>query len=221
VHREMAKIHIVGVGPGSPEYVTPIARKTVQKVNIVVGAERALNLFQNDIKGEKVALTAKNFQEAVEYAVKKAEKGLEVAFLSTGDPCFSGLLRPVLKIVGENADVNVVPGISSIQACAARLKICWDEAGLISFHEGVDAQKKKKLAESSKEGKTLIILPDPKVFTPSDIARFLISEGLDEKTTVFICENLTLDDERVFSSSLKEITSLNFSSLCIMVVKPL
>lgn len=217
----MAKIHIVGVGPGSPEYVTPIARKTVQKVNIVVGAERALNLFQNDIKGEKVALTAKNFQETVEYAVKKAEKGLEVAFLSTGDPCFSGLLRPVLKIVGENTDVNVVPGISSIQACAARLKICWDEAGLISFHEGVDAQKKKKLAESSKEGKILIILPDPKVFTPSDIARFLISEGVNEETPVFICENLTLDDERVFSSSLKEITSLNFSSLCIMVVKPL
>jgi len=217
----MAKIHIVGVGPGSPEYVTPIARKTVQKVNIVVGAERALNLFQNDIKGEKVALTAKNFQETVEYAVKKAEKGLEVAFLSTGDPCFSGLLRPVLKIVGENADVNVVPGISSIQACAARLKICWDEAGLISFHEGVDAQKKKKLAESSKEGKILIILPDPKVFTPSDIAKFLISESVDEETPVFICENLTLDEERIFSSSLKEITSLNFSSLCIMVVKPL
>lgn len=217
----MAKIHIVGVGPGSPEYVTPIARKTVQKANIVVGAERALNLFQNDIKGEKVALTAKNFQETVEYAVKKAEKGLEVAFLSTGDPCFSGLLRPVLKIVGENTDVNVVPGISSIQACAARLKICWDEAGLISFHEGVDAQKKKKLAESSKEGKILIILPDPKVFTPSDIARFLISEGVDEETPVFICENLTLDEERIFSSSLKELTSLNFSSLCIMVVKPL
>jgi cobalt-precorrin-7 (C5)-methyltransferase len=117
--------------------------------------------------------------------------------------------------------VNVVPGISSIQACAARLKICWDEAGLISFHEGVDAQKKKKLAESSKEGKILIILPDPKVFPPSDIARFLISEGVDEETPVFICENLTLDEERIFSSSLKELTSLNFSSLCIMVVKPL
>lgn len=217
----MAKIHIVGIGPGSPDYVTPIARKTVQKANIVVGAERALKLFQNDIKGERVVLTAKNFQETVAYVVKQAEKGLEVAFLSTGDPCFSGLLRPVLKIVGENADVNVVPGVSSIQACAARLKICWDEAGLISFHEGVDIQKKMKLAEAAKEGKTLIILPDPKVFTPSDIARFLISEGVNEEAPVFVCENLTLDEERIFSSSLKEIMSRDFSSLCVMVVKPL
>ncbi|MGB9959095.1 MAG: precorrin-6y C5,15-methyltransferase (decarboxylating) subunit CbiE [Candidatus Bathyarchaeales archaeon] len=216
----MAKIHIIGVGPGSPDYVTPIARKTVQKAKVVVGAERALNLFQNDIKGEKITLTAKNFQEAVAYAIKQADKGLEVAFLSTGDPCFSGLLRPVLKIVGENADVNVVPGISAIQACAARLKICWDEADLISFHEGADFQKKKKLAESAKKGKPLIILPDPKAFTPSDIARFLISEGAREETPVFICENLTLEEERVFSSSLTEIMSRNFSSLCVMVVKP-
>ena len=217
----MAKIHIIGVGPGSPDYVTPIARKTVQKAKIVVGAERALNLFQSDIKGEKVVLTAKNFEETVGYAAKQADKGLEVAFLSTGDPCFSGLLRPVLKIVGENADVNVVPGVSSIQACAARLKICWDEADLISFHEGVNAQKKRKLAESAKEGKTLIILPDPKAFTPSEIARFLIIEDVKEETPVFICENLTLEEEKVFSSSLKEIISRSFSGLCVMVVKPL
>ncbi|MGB9854218.1 MAG: precorrin-6y C5,15-methyltransferase (decarboxylating) subunit CbiE [Candidatus Bathyarchaeales archaeon] len=217
----MAKIHIVGAGPGSPDYVPPIARKTVQKANLVVGAERVLNLFQNDIKGEKVVLTAKNFQETVAYAVKQSEKGLEVAFLSTGDPCFSGLLRPVLKVVGENADVNVVPGVSSIQACAARLKICWDEAALISFHEGVESQKKRKLAESAKEGKTLIILPDPKAFTPSDIARFLMSEGVNGETPVFMCENLTLDEEKVFSSSLKEIVSRDFSSLCVMVVKSL
>jgi cobalt-precorrin-7 (C5)-methyltransferase len=216
----MAKIYIVGVGPGSPDYVTPIARKTVQKADIVVGAERALNLLQDDIKSEKVELKAKKFQETVEYVIKRAKKGLNIVFLSTGDPCFSGLLRPLLKILGGNAELEIVPGISSIQACAARLKICWDEASFISFHEGVDALKKRKLAESARERKTLMILPDPKVFTPSEIAHFLISEGIDEKTPIFICENLTLDDERVFSGSLKDIASLNFSSLCIMVVKP-
>lgn len=217
----MSKIHIVGIGPGSPEYVTPIARKIVQNVSIVIGAERALNLFREDIKGEEISLTAKNFKKVVEYAVKQAEKGREVAFLSTGDPCFSGVLRPVLKIAGGKVDVEVVPGISSIQACAARLKICWDEAGLISFHEGANAQKRLKLVESAREGKTLIILPDPKAFTPNEIARFLISEGVNGETPVFICENLTLQDENVFSSTLKEILPIKFSSLCVMVIEPL
>lgn len=216
----MAKIHIVGVGPGSPDHVTPLARKTVQKAEIVVGAERALSLFPEDIKGEKIALTAKNFKETVEYAVKQAEKGREVAFLSTGDPCFSGLLRPILKEVGENAEVNVVPGVSAIQACAARLKMCWDEAALISFHEGASDQKKRELAKLAKEGKPLMILPDPKAFTPKDVASFLLSQGMDGESLVFICENLTLENEKVSQAPLKGIISKSFSSLCIMVVKP-
>ena len=56
----MAKINIVGVGPGSADYVTPAARKIVQKTQLVIGAKRSLNLFPADIKGESVVLTAKN-----------------------------------------------------------------------------------------------------------------------------------------------------------------
>ncbi len=88
----MAKISIVGVGPGSPEYVTPIARKTVQTAHVVIGAERSLNLFKDDINGEVIQLTAKNVNEALNNAVGSAEAGKTVVLLSTGDPCFSGLL---------------------------------------------------------------------------------------------------------------------------------
>ena len=61
----MAKINIVGVGPGSSDYVTPIARKTVQQAQVVIGAQRSLNLFLSDIKGEVFVLTAKSLNEAL------------------------------------------------------------------------------------------------------------------------------------------------------------
>ena len=48
----MAKLNIVGVGPGSPDYVTPAARKAVQQADLVIGAKRSLNMLQGDIKGE-------------------------------------------------------------------------------------------------------------------------------------------------------------------------
>ena len=41
----MAKLNIVGVGPGSADYVTPAARKTVAQAQIVIGAQRSLDLF--------------------------------------------------------------------------------------------------------------------------------------------------------------------------------
>jgi len=185
----MVKIYIVGAGPGSPEYVTPIARRIVQNACVVVGSERVLELFKSDIKGEVVVLTAKNFKQAVGYALECAKKGKNAALISTGDPCFAGLLRTVLKEFGEDLDLEVIPGISSVQACAARLRICWDNAALLSFHEG-NEENKTVLLEVLKSGKTAIILPDPKNFTPKDIARFLISKGVDGEMQTFICENM-------------------------------
>jgi len=216
----MAKIHIVGAGPGSPDYVTPIARRIVREAQLVIGAERALELFKEDLKGEKIPLTAKNMKETIKYAIRRAEEGANVVLLSTGDPCFSGLLKTVINIVEGNLDFDIIPGISSIQACAARLKISWDEAALASFHEGVDENRKDELLNALRSGKTAIVLPDPKNFKPQEIAEFLIDKGLDGRTSVFICENLTLEGERITETTLEEVSKLDFGSLCIMVIKP-
>lgn len=216
----MAKINIVGVGPGSSDYVTPKARKTVQAANVVIGAERSLSLFEGDIKGETLPLTAKNVNEVLKYAVESAKTGKTVVLLSTGDPGFSGLLRPVLNsTLGKKVEVNVIPGISSIQVCAARLDMCWDETRLFSFHEGTSPQKKIELAEAVKEGKDVMLLPDPKAFPPSEIASFLIKSGVGKETPVVVCENLTLSNEKIVSTTMKGMLKLNFDPLCVMVIK--
>jgi cobalt-precorrin-7 (C5)-methyltransferase len=215
----VAKITIVGVGPGAPDYVTPIARKTVQAAHVVVGAERALNLFLEDIKGEALPLTAKNVNELLRYAVESAKAGKTVVLLSTGDPGFAGLLRPALNFtVGKGVKVDVVPGISAIQVCAARLRLCWDEIALFSFHEGASPDKKMKLAEAVKEGKTIMLLPDPKAFPPREIASFLMSNGINKETPAVVCENLTLSNERIVSGTLEEMLTLNFASLCVVLI---
>ena len=217
----MAKINIVGVGPGSPDYVTPAARKVVQQAKVVIGAQRSLNLFPVEIKGETLVLTAKNLDDALRQAAESAKKGKSVALLSTGDPGFSGLLHTVLEsgLVAADA-INVIPGISSIQACAARLTLSWDDACLFSFHEGnVSNKEKQELLLAVRGGHTVMLLPDSRVFSIGEIASFLIKAGLDRKTPVYICENLTLDDEKVTSSNLEQVSQQAFSSLCVMVIK--
>jgi cobalt-precorrin-7 (C5)-methyltransferase len=215
----VAKITIVGVGPGAPDYVTPIAKKTVQAAYVVIGAERALNLFQGDIKGEALPLTAKNVNEVLKYAVESAKTGKPVVLLSTGDPGFSGLLRPVFNsTVRKGVEVDVLPGISAIQVCAARLRLCWDETALFSFHEGASPEKKIRLAMAVKEGKDVMLFPDPKAFPPREIARFLINNGISKETTAVVCENLTLSNERIVSSTLGEMLKLNFAPLCVVLI---
>ena len=221
MQQALAKLNIVGVGPGSPDYVTPAARKTVQEAQVIIGAQRSLNLFEPDIHGETMALTAKNLNAALKYAVESVEKGKNVALLSTGDPGFSGLLKSILNSNLVRAlEVNVIPGVSSIQACAARLGISWDDACLFTFHQGnVCVDKKEELATCLKAGRDAMLLPDFKEFPPKEIANFLIKSGLDSQTPVFICENLTLSDEKVTASTLEGVLKLDFHALCVMVIK--
>jgi cobalt-precorrin-7 (C5)-methyltransferase len=216
----VAKLSIVGTGPGSPDYVTPAARKTVQNAQIVIGAERSLSLFRDDIRGELLTLTAKNLDDALKYAVDSAEAGKSVALLSTGDPGFSGLLGSILKRAhGEHVEIAVVPGISSVQACAAALQMCWDEVSLISFHDVADSEKKNALAEYVKAGKDVVLLPNPKIFTPNMISSFLIKNGADKATPVVICENLTMSDERIVQTTLEEAAKHDFAPMCVMIIQ--
>ncbi len=217
----MAKINIVGVGPGSPDYVTPAAKKTVEKADIVIGAQRSLDLFKQDIHGETLVLTAKNLRDAIKTAAESVEAGKEVVLLSTGDPGYSGLLHTVQKsqlIKAEN--IEVLPGVSSIQACAAKLHISWDNACLFTFHEGnVNTQDKNHLLSCVKEGKNVMLLPDALAFPPKEIAGFLLNAGVDEKTPVFVCENITLPNEKITSDTLAQVSKLAFVPLCVMVIK--
>jgi cobalt-precorrin-7 (C5)-methyltransferase len=220
VCRTVAKISVVGIGPGSPDYVTPAARQAVQDADVVIGAERSLNLLREDIRGEAMQLTAKNVNEILYYAADSAEKGKTVALLSTGDPGFSGLLRSILRVSRKrDIEVDVIPGVSAIQACAARLCLCWDEMTLFTFHKSSTAEKKAQLLKAVKEGKDIMLLPDPKAFPPREIARFLIKAGIDKDTPVFVCERLTLSDERIVESTLERAASLDFDALCVMVIK--
>jgi len=216
----LAKINIVGVGPGSPDYITPAAKKAVQQAELVIGAQRSIALFTEDIKGESVVLSAKNLQDLLKQAAESVKNGKDVALLSTGDPGFSGLLHTVLESgLFQEADIKVVPGVSSIQACAARLNISWDNTRLFTFHDSVSDDEKQKLVSAFQCGRTILLLPNSRGFAPKDIAALLIETGADKQTQVYVCENITLENEKITSSTLEGITGQTFGALCVMVIK--
>ena len=216
----MAKINIVGVGPGSPDYVTPASRKIVQKAQLVIGAQRSLDLFKADINGECVVLTAKNLNSVLKQAAEAVKGGKNVVLLSTGDPGFSGLLHTVLESGLFNlSEIHVVPGVSSIQACAARLNLGWDNTRLFTFHDEVSEEEKEKLISAVKCGRTIMLLPNSRSFAPKDIAIFLIELDIDKETPVCICENITLENEKISETTLGKVVGQTFGSLCVMVIK--
>lgn len=212
----MSKLFILGIGPGSKEYLTQIAIETVKNADITIGSLRAIEIFDNT--KETIVLNVKDLQKKLELAVDLAIEGNTVCVLSTGDPGFSGVLKTIMKI-SKNKDfdennIEVIPGISSLQLAAAKNKISWDEGNIMTFHGRENISDILKVIDN---GLPTIALPSKSV---KDMAGFLLNNEVNEKRKVTICERLSYPDEKIVTTSLKEVMNTDFSYMCVMIIYP-
>jgi cobalt-precorrin-7 (C5)-methyltransferase len=208
------KIYIVGIGPGASEYLTKKAIDTVESSDYTVGSTRAIDLF-DDVSG-KISFNVKDLVDKLEEGVQLACDGNTVSILSTGDPGFSGVLNTVLRISGEKdfpkENIEVVPGISSLQLAAAKCHIQWDNANVMTFH---GRENIEDILPVINNGKVTIALPSRKV---KDMAQFLLDNGVEPDRKVVVCERLSYPDEKIVESSLKDIAQSEFTYMCIIVI---
>lgn len=210
------KIYIVGIGPGSSEYLTKKALDTVKMSDFTVGSTRAIDLF-DDVQN-KIAFNVKDLLDKLEEGIKLAAEGNTVSILSTGDPGFSGVLNTVLRLSDKNnfsrQDIEVIPGISSLQLAAARCHIQWDNANVMTFH---GRENIEEILPVINNGKVTIALPSRKV---RDMAQFLLDNGVEADRRVTVCERLSYPDEKIVTTSLNNIASSEFTYMCIIVIYP-
>ena len=208
------KIYIVGIGPGASEYLTKKAIDTVKASDYTVGSTRAIDLF-DDVSGT-IAFNVKDLLDKLEEGVQLACDGNTVSILSTGDPGFSGVLNTVLRLSDEKnfpkENIEVIPGISSLQLAAAKCHIQWDNANVMTFH---GRENIEDILPIINNGKVTIALPSRKV---KDMAQFLLDNGVDANRKVVVCERLSYPDEKIVESDLKEIAQSEFTYMCIMVI---
>ena len=210
------KIYIIGIGPGSEDYLTKKALDTVKISDYTVGSTRAIELFEN-VKG-KIAFNVKDLVDKLEEGVELAIKDNIVSILSTGDPGFSGVLNTVLRISKEKdfpkENIEVIPGISSLQLAAAKTYIQWDNANVMTFH---GRENTEDILPVINNGKITIALPSRKV---KDMAQFLLDNGIEDERKVVVCERLSYPDERIVESTLKDIAQSEFTYMCIIIIYP-
>ncbi|MBE6499661.1 MAG: cobalt-precorrin-7 (C(5))-methyltransferase [Methanobrevibacter thaueri] len=210
------KIYIIGIGPGSEEYLTKKAIDTVGISDYTVGSGRAVDLFEN--APGKIVFNVKDLTDKLKKGVELAADGNTVSILSTGDPGFSGVLNTVLRICREKGfpedNVEVIPGISSLQLAAGRCHIQWDNANVMTFH---GRENINTILPVINNGKITIALPSRKV---KDMARFLLDNGVSKDRMVTVCERLSYPDEKIVTTTLNEIADSEFTYMCIIIIYP-
>ena len=224
------KLFVIGVGPGSPKYLTDVAKEAIQKSLYVVGYRYSLSTIEGVVdrsRQQVFEITMKTQEDVYQHVYKKMKDGEYCTMPFTGDVNFSEseVVDRLFEIFGDD-NVEVIPGISSIQLAAAKSHIPTDKALIITFHVTGDIeQKKKDLLDAVRQGRSVILLPRPwpadpsKHFMQSEIAKFLRQNGIDTaKLKAWVFEHLTTEKESTFRGTVADFEGKEFSDLSAVVI---
>ena len=118
------KIYVVGIGPGSSEYMTPQARAAIEDSDVVVGYTLYVDLVSDLTSGKEVKSTAmKQEVDRCRMALDSALEGKNVAFVCSGDAGVYGMAGIMAEVAKEHPEVEIVtiPGITAACSGAAVL----------------------------------------------------------------------------------------------------
>jgi len=204
------KIAVVGIGPGSPDYLPPIAKRLIDAAKVLVGSRRALATFAP--VGARTRVIDKHIEEVISF-VRHSLTTDDVVIMVSGDPGFYSLLvRLRLEFAPEL--ITVIPGISSVQLAFARLSCPWQDAALISLHGREAADDILDYRPDRKLG----ILTDSEN-NPSHIAGLMLDRGWPADSPVWLCSDLSYPNEQVLALTLAEARQRDSHEHCVMVVK--
>jgi len=220
----MGEVYAVGVGPGSPRYITDVVKEIILYSDIVVGYKYTLKTIERLLVNKEVYEINMQDQEQVYQKIAKTlgDKTLVVPF--TGDVNFSEseVVDRLIEIFGN---VQIIPGISSIQVAASKARVPLDKSKVITMHITTSIEEKKiELQKALLDGYSVVLVPRPwpkdpsKHFMQSEIAFYLKNLGFDtSKIKVHVFEFLTTEKETSFVGVVKDLEGRQFSDLSVMV----
>lgn len=220
----MGSVYAVGVGPGSPRYVTEAAREIIKGCDVVAGYRYTLGTISHLLGQKEVHEITMGSQEEAYQRIAAGLGGRTLVVPFTGDVNFSEseVVDRLFEIFGS---VEVVPGISSVQVAASRARIPLDKCRVITMHvTGPIEDKKEELCRALEGGLSVILVPRPwprrpeMHFMPSEVSAFLRGRGFEtQKMRVHVFESLTNPDEAAFVGAASDLEGREFSDLSVVV----
>lgn len=116
----MNTLYVVGIG--FPSLISLKSIELIAAADLVVGYTKYIEEIKHLIKPNRQIYTTGMRGEVsrVEYAVKKAQDGLNVCIVCSGDPSLYGMASLAIEL-GEGINVEVVPSVSAAFAASSIL----------------------------------------------------------------------------------------------------
>ena len=233
------KLYVIGIGPGDPELMTIKAVRILKEVPCIFvpkgreeGTSLALSIIQKTLSLENKEIVEAYFpmkktmgtfktgdldakwNQTVDAVVNRLDRGVDTAFITIGDPAiystFFYLYDRLLELK-PSLNIEIVPGISSINAAAARAGLY---LGLGNDRIAIlPANYLDSLRETLEQFDTVVLMKVSKVF---DTVRDILARMNLSSAATYVAR-AGMEDERVCKDirAVKE-EDLNYFSLVIV-----
>lgn len=199
-------VALVGIGPGSPGEMTAEVRRAIHGADCVVGARRML---ESAPEGKRTM--AAIAPEEIAGTIRETVNCRRFAVLLSGDTGFFSGAKRLLPLL-EDCEVEVLPGLNSLQVLCARLGTSYEDVVPVSLH-----------------GRDRDIVPDVwqnrRVFAlvggadgAAKLCRDLTDAGLGE-VRVSVGERLGYPEERVTAGPARELAVGAFDPLSAVLIE--
>lgn len=215
-------IHVVGVGFSGAGSLSPETLSIVESATMLVGGNRHLEafktlLYERNIQALPLDDFTQTFKQVRSHCIQTPQA--QVVMLASGDPLFFGLGRILLTHFSPE-QLTFHPHVSAIQLAFSRIKQPWQNATLLSVH----GRSEEALIKALKRGdETIAVLTDG-VLTPSAIAALINALDSPAHFSMWVCENLGSEQERVRhyhldNSTQQSIAAADFSPLNVVILQ--
>ena len=141
----MSRLTVAGIGPGEADYILPAVIKKMKKAHTVIAAKRILPVLKElcqDVNSEAdsennkpVFLAMGKIKDTLEQIGEILSKGQDVVMAVSGDPLMYSLYRTICNDpISEGWEVDLIPGVGSLQMLGAAFGETMEEALIISVH---------------------------------------------------------------------------------------
>lgn len=230
--KKEGKIYIVGIGPGNLRHLTPYARDAIGKSDVIVGYGTYLDLIRELIKDKEIVSTGMTQEiDRCKRAVEIALSGKTVSVISGGDPgiyAMAGLVLEVIRLemnrlrdleaqisgpsnfCTSHLSVEVIPGISALNACAARLGApLMHDFAVISLSDRLtdwDIIERRLIAAATSDFVTVIYNPKSTTRTQHiEKAREIFLKYKSPDTPVGIVKAAMRENESIVLTNLRDM----------------
>jgi len=212
-------VTLVGAGPGDAELLTLKAVRALQAADVIlfddlVSAE-VLELARREAKrmlvGKRGGRESCKQEDINDMMVKFAKSGKRVVRLKSGDPMIFGRAgEEIARLRAEGIPVEIVPGITSASAMAARLGVSLthrDHAQSVRFVTGHSRQGE---LPANIDWKAIANPTETTIFymggrTAGRIRQHLLEAGMPAETPVVVMTSIARPNEQRWAGSLDQL----------------